>query len=288
MTCPPLFDLASIAGNYGQMTGVLAGFAFTALVLLMTPTQAAERAGRQRHEGGAALALFGGFVALVVVTLLYSVLAGDDATQARPRAATVELIDGLIFGLAVVSLLQGLCLLARNAALDGSTVAVARVMTVVAFPTLAMYFVAQGASDTVAARAAAAGKGCAAQVPATGAWLTGVCAVVLAGSLSAPAQQVLARYRARCATVAPVLVITVSVVGAIVSGQASTMRPSLLLSPTALDLFLIGAALLLTAAGLMFSASGGTAAPTTRQRLGADLSALALGLMAVLQRGRLP
>ena len=57
VTCAPLFDLAVIGENYGQMTGVLAGFAFTALVLLMTPTQSYERTAHRNSDGGAPIAL---------------------------------------------------------------------------------------------------------------------------------------------------------------------------------------------------------------------------------------
>jgi hypothetical protein len=249
-----------IAENYGQMTGVLAGFAFTALVLLMTPMQAANRASRGNADGRAPLALISSFISLILATLVYSVLAGDTEERARPRAATLELIDGLVFGLAVVSLLQGLYLLIRDANLDLSTVKITRFMAVVVFPGMAIYFVAQGASDTVALRAAAAGSDCVPHIPALGVWLTATSVAILACSLIRPAQRILTKYKTACSAAAPILVIGASVAGAAAAGEVSTYSPDFLMSPLALNLYLIGAAVLLTTVGLMFSAAG-VAAP---------------------------
>ncbi|GIE89743.1 hypothetical protein [Actinoplanes regularis] len=260
MECSFLFDLAVIAENYGQMTGVLAGFAFTALVLLMTPTQAAERAARSSGDGRATLALFSSFIALVLATLIYSVLAGDTDEQARPRAATLEVIDGLVFGLAVISLLQGLYLIMRSANIDASTVKIARFMAVVIFPSMVIYFVAQGASDTVALRAVAGGGACVPHVPVLGVWLTAAAASVLSISLSTRAQRVMAVHSTRSGTVAPILVMGASVAGAIAAGEVSTYSPGFLMSPTVQNLYLTVVAVLVTFVGLMFSAAGATSA----------------------------
>ncbi|MEU4421683.1 hypothetical protein AB0F81_13750 [Actinoplanes sp. NPDC024001] len=200
--------------------------------------------------------MFSAFIALVLATLIYSVLAGDTEDEALPRAATLEMIDGLIFGLAVVSLLQGIYLVMRSANIDVSTVKVARFMAVVVFPSMAIYFVAQGASDTVALRAAAAGKGCVPQIPTLGFALTAASAVILALSLTAPAQRVLAAHRTASGTAAPILVISASIAGAMVAGEISTYSPDFLMSPFYLNVYLSGVAVILTTVGLMFSASG--------------------------------
>ncbi|MEU8658092.1 hypothetical protein [Actinoplanes philippinensis] len=256
MQCSLLFDLAVIAENYGQMTGVLAGFSFTALVLLMTPTQAAERAARSGDDGRATLALFSSFIALILATLIYSVLAGDTDEEARPRAATLEVIDGLVFGLAVISLLQGLYLIMRGANIDASTVKIARFMAVVVFPSMGIYFVAQGASDTVALRAAAEGGACVPHVPVLGVLLTVAAASILSLSLGTRAQRAMAARGTRSGTIAPILVIGASVAGAMAAGEVSTYSPGFLMSPTAQNLYLTAVAVLVIAVGLMFSAAG--------------------------------
>jgi hypothetical protein len=129
--CPgPAFNVPGTSGFYAQMTGLLAGFAFAAMVVLLTPTQNVERkiveyasrdalretragaagATARANDNGVFLALLAAFFALVIATLTYSVLAGETLPQARGRAATEELIDGVPFGLAVMMLFHGLTL----------------------------------------------------------------------------------------------------------------------------------------------------------------------------------
>ncbi|WP_045743892.1 hypothetical protein [Actinoplanes rectilineatus] len=249
MACPFLFDLAVTAENYGQMTGVLAGFAFTALVLLLAPTKTVERAP---------LALIGSFIALVLATLTYSLIAGDTAELARPRAATLELVGGLIFGLAVISLLQGLHLVMRGSGVDASTVRVTRFNAVVVFPGLVVFFIVQAGADTVALRAAAAGRPCIPEVPGIGVGLTVLSVAILSLSLLRPAQRMLARHASPAASAAPILVIVASVAGAAAAGEFCTHAPDFLMSPRALDLYLVGVTVLVTTVGLMFSAAGTT------------------------------
>lgn len=255
MPCAPLVDLAAIAENYGQLTGVLAGFAFTALVLVLTPSQASRRQAEGR-DTGAPLSLLIAFISLILTTLLYSLLAGENMDGARARSATVELIDGLVFGLAIVTLLQGVTLLMRDANIEPAAVTVARFATVVAFPVLAVYFVAQGASDTEVIRARLQGHGCVAAIPGLGIGLTAAAAVILAASLAAPVQRRLVKYAKACRVAAPLTVFATTTVAAMVSGDLGTRVPTFLMSPTALNLFLWAAASLLTIVGLMFSAAG--------------------------------
>jgi hypothetical protein len=255
MHCPPPVDLATIAENYGQLTGVLAGFAFTALVLVLTPSAN----GRRQAKGGdtgAPLSLLIAFISLIVTTLLYSLLAGENMESARARAATVELINGLAFGLAIVTLLQGVTLLMRYADIEPAAVKVARFATVVAFPVLVVYFIAQGASDTELVRAGLQGHGCIAAIPDLGVGLTVAVAAVLTASLARPVQRRLVRYAKACRVAAPLTVFVTTTAAAMVSGDLGTRVPTFLMSPRAMDLFLWTAASLLAIVGLMFSAAG--------------------------------
>jgi hypothetical protein len=183
---------------------------------------------------------------------------------ARPRAATVELINGLVFGLGIVTLLQGVTLLMRDAKIEPAAVKVARFATVVAFPVLAVYFVAQGASDTAVVRAGMQGRGCVAAIPEVGLWLTATAAFILTVSLAKPVQQRLIRYTKMCQIVAPLTVFVAATAATMVSGELGIRTPTFLMSPLALNLFLGAAALLMTIVGLMFSAAGATEPPSSR------------------------
>ncbi|MFG1611082.1 hypothetical protein [Actinoplanes sp. NPDC049265] len=264
MNCTELVKLASIAENYGQMTGVLAGFAFTGLVILLTPNTSDHARSVSTRGSGVPLALFVSFISLVLTTLLYSVMAGDSSEVARPRAATVELINGLVFALAVIILLHGVGLLMQGARIERSAVSFARFSTVVAFPTMGMFFIAQGVSDTAAARAMVQGQDCQTTMPPLGMWLTAVEAAVLSASLTGPVRRKLSSFSGVGRLWAPLVVFIVSIIVTMVSAFISTRSPRFLMSPTAINWFLVGSALLFTALGLMLCASSKPDSPPTR------------------------
>ena len=175
--CPgPAFNVAVTAGFYAQMTGLLAGFAFAAIVVLLTPTQnldreiIEDRSGQgsddsqaditrmelKANESGVMLALLAAFFALLTATLTYSVLAGETLPLSQGRAATEELVDGLPFGLAVIMLFHGLTGLMDNGNIDEVAVWLSRVVAVVVAPVLTFYYLINGATDTVSATSRAA------------------------------------------------------------------------------------------------------------------------------------
>src|SRR5262249_31986963 len=94
--CPGLRDLAATSGYYCQMTGVLAGFAFSAMIILLPPIgRTDERNFKGRTPGnGVLLTLLVAFIALGIATLSYSLLGGDPKT-ALGRTVTVEIITGI-------------------------------------------------------------------------------------------------------------------------------------------------------------------------------------------------
>ncbi|MEU5725023.1 hypothetical protein ABZ783_24800 [Micromonospora sp. NPDC047738] len=251
--CPALIDIAVISGFYSQMSGVLAGFAFTAMVFLLTPARSYLPSRPMRGGGGELLALFAAFVALVITTLLYSVLAGETAGQARPRAATAAIIDGVVFGLAVIMLFQGVTVLMQRTVVDRAVLAAARFVTVVAVPTLAFYYIVTGASDITSARARVVGS-CDVSLPGLGIALTIALPAILSVSLAPRARRVPWRtYSSQLQLAAPLTVLAASVFAALLSGDISTRSPEFLPSTTVVHAYLVGYFILLLLLGLMLS-----------------------------------
>jgi Co/Zn/Cd efflux system component len=107
---PTPFNIAITAGFYSQLAGVLAGFAFAALILLLTvrlappstpPTTPSPFARSTR-------VLVVAFVGLVLTSVNYAVLAGD--TSNSPRSALLELLAGLGFASSGALLLYAIAL----------------------------------------------------------------------------------------------------------------------------------------------------------------------------------
>ncbi len=141
------FDNAATAGLYSQLTGVLAGFAFAGLVLIVT--HRLDRGGPapagafQRATDSAVALLFSAFVGLVLTSLSYAVIAGE--TAAFSRAAVEHVVAGAGFGAATMVLLLALLelLTATAPALGGQLRAVAGVI----LPIVVMVYVYGGVYD---------------------------------------------------------------------------------------------------------------------------------------------
>jgi len=248
LDCPAAISIPTIAANYAQMSGVLAGFAFTALVLLLTPTQVDERISHRETQGrDIFLTLFSAFMALIIATLIYSTLAADNTPAARGRGATEELLDVIPLGVAVIMLLHGITLLMQSGNVDRSAVWTARTVTVVVVPTLTFFYITTGAWDTEAARAAAAFGSCPSQqLPSPGFALSVVLPVVLSLTMVPRFRlATLRRWARRFHSAAPTMVLAAAVTVALAVGNISNRSPDFLLSPTALAVFLAGAFVLL-------------------------------------------
>jgi hypothetical protein len=90
------FSITTTAGYYSQLAGVLAGFAFTALIFLATARITREDS---RDAFASALrVLVAGFLALILTSLGYAVLAGEPGTDGR--TASDEPLLGVGFAIA--------------------------------------------------------------------------------------------------------------------------------------------------------------------------------------------
>src|SRR5262249_31075048 len=152
-------------------------------------------------------ALLAAFFALIIATLTYSVLAGESLPQARGRAATEELIDGVPFGIAIMMLFHGITLLLDNGNVSKAAVWLSRVVAVGVAPVLTMFYLTNGATDMESARLAeqapkAICSGASAP-PMLGIILTGMLIVVLTVSMTIGRRITSIRTRVRKLQVVP-------------------------------------------------------------------------------------
>ncbi|MBM2622789.1 hypothetical protein JIG36_45545 [Actinoplanes sp. LDG1-06] len=248
-----------MAENYGQLSGVLAGFAFTALVLLLSR----DRERRHAVRGGVPLLLFVAFLTLIINTVMYSVLAGDSA---QPRAASAQVINGLSFGLSIAVLLQGITLLIQEAGHDRATIGVARFSTVALLPCLGLYFVLTGLTDIERARAQLDGTCVPVAASTEGLVLCAGALVIPALSLHPGAQNVPPLVRRFSRTAAPPTVLVLTVAAAIAGSDISNRSPEFVFSATTSAWFQRGAFAILVVLGLMLSFGGLEQARTASHR----------------------
>jgi hypothetical protein len=106
------FDFSQAAGNYSQLAGVLAGFAFLAIMLVL------NRQHRRGGENDAAreydqdnrfvTALACAFLGLVTAATLFSLLSGEEGCALiSGRALSKEVLAGVAFFFSVYTLLFG-------------------------------------------------------------------------------------------------------------------------------------------------------------------------------------
>ena len=297
--CPgPAFNVAGASGFYAQMTGLLAGFAFAAIVVLLTPTQNAEREIIEHHseqgsddsqanitrvelkanDNGVMSALLAAFFALLIATLTYSVLAGETLPQSLGRAATEELVDGVPFGLAVMMLFHGLTVLMDNGNISKIAMWLSRLVAVVVAPILTFYYLTNGATDTASARfAEQAPKAIcsgAAPLPPLGIVLAIILTAILVVSLTIGRRinKIRARMK-KLQAVPPITVVGISVGTAILGGFLNTRSDNFLMSPLILNWYLVGTSAALAFIGMILAIGGGRdRAATERQNSEAEAS----------------
>ena len=106
----PHFNIAETAGFYSQLAGVLAGFAFAAIMVLLTARMAPSTRpnGDVQPFSGATRLLVVSLVGLILASLNYAILAGD--SPGSHRSASLELVGGVSFGTAGLSVMYAIVL----------------------------------------------------------------------------------------------------------------------------------------------------------------------------------
>jgi hypothetical protein len=100
------FDVASSAGWYSAIAGLLAGFALLAILL---PLDHEADASDDPHVGDSVVIFTCAFFTLLILGFSYAVLAGrTGGGPAAGVAAHEQLLNGAVFGLATLLLLFGL------------------------------------------------------------------------------------------------------------------------------------------------------------------------------------
>src|SRR5947209_5937541 len=106
------FDVSSVGRSYAQFTGILAGFAFIVINLVLDRAYRRRSDGRSmeprevEHETQVGIALVSGFLGLVLTTLRYALLAGENGCALIDgRAASAEVLTAVSFAASIYMLL---------------------------------------------------------------------------------------------------------------------------------------------------------------------------------------
>lgn len=154
------FDIATTAGALSQLAGVLAGFAFFAVIFILTNTSAIERLLLDRGDADydeALLTLFCATFGLAITAVQYAILAGERTAGLHyGRAASEELMADISLSLSIFMLVAGMLLLIVPT--FGRTERTMRLLASIGGPPIAVYFVAETCREVaVGAWAGAAG-----------------------------------------------------------------------------------------------------------------------------------
>jgi hypothetical protein len=152
------FDISIVARNYAQLAGVLAGFAFVVINLVLDRGYRRRGDGKPRsareltHETLTGVALMNAFLALFLAAIQYSLLAGENGCALTGgRAASAELLGGISFVAGVYMLLYAVVQFVSGSAETLATHCVFIVAVLV--PPIAVFFIEATLSDLALALA---------------------------------------------------------------------------------------------------------------------------------------
>lgn len=151
------FDISIVARNYAQLAGLLAGFAFVVINLVL------DRAYRRRsdghspdpreveHETLTGVALMNAFLGLFLTAVQYSLLAGEQGCAVgNGRAASAELLGAISFVASLYILLYAVVQFVSGSA--GTLIKHCVFIVAVLVPPIAVFFVEATLSDLALSR----------------------------------------------------------------------------------------------------------------------------------------
>jgi hypothetical protein len=151
------FDISIVARNYAQLAGVLAGFAFVVINLVLDRGYR-RRDGKPRgadeveHETLTGVALMNAFLGLFLAAIQYSLLAGENGCALTGgRSSSAELLGGISFVASVYLLLYAVVQF-----VSGSAEALAKhcvFIVAVLVPPIGVFFIEATLSDLALALA---------------------------------------------------------------------------------------------------------------------------------------
>jgi hypothetical protein len=152
------FDISIVARNYAQLAGVLAGFAFVVINLVLDRGYRRRGDGKPRgaaedeHESLTGVALMSAFLGLFLSAIQYSLLAGENGCSLTGgRASSAELLGSISFVASVYMLLYAVVQFVSGSA---ETLAKHCVFIVaVLVPPIAVFFIEAAVSDLALALA---------------------------------------------------------------------------------------------------------------------------------------
>ena len=146
------FDVSIVARNYAQLAGLLAGFAFVVINLVL------DRAYRRRNDGHSpdprevehetltGVALMNAFLGLFLTAVQYSLLAGEQGCAVSSgRAASAELLGGISFVASLYILLYAIVQFVSGSA--GTLIKHCVFIVAVLVPPIAVFFVEATLAD---------------------------------------------------------------------------------------------------------------------------------------------
>jgi hypothetical protein len=128
------FDLSKAAGFHAQLTGILAGLAFTSIVLIL---QSSTLSGRGAEAG--LLSFLSALITLLIAAFLYGTAAGEE--RLAGRLAIMVFLAGTASGVAVLELFYGLTWLVRAGGFPNATELIAR-MSALVIPLITFVYLA--------------------------------------------------------------------------------------------------------------------------------------------------
>jgi hypothetical protein len=152
------FDISIVARNYAQFSGVLAGFAFVVINLVLDRAYRRRGDGKARaaheveHETLTGVALLNAFLGLFLAAIQYSLLAGENGCSLTGgRAASAELLGGISFVASVYMLLYAVVQFVSGSA--GTLAKHCVFIVAVLVPPIAVFFIEATISDLALALA---------------------------------------------------------------------------------------------------------------------------------------